>query len=151
MATKESYVVTIYLDRDPGVTDEELVRSLSDWKRLKDEGRNPPKWSKETPTTLEGFIRLLMLNGPHAPLGVPGGIHAMPFVSVFTAPAHWTPVLAQAMSFMAFGLRPGSYLDVARSKTTKAAAGVCGVSHRRFEVVPNGDGEPEVEEVRVDA
>lgn len=151
MATKESYIVTFYLDRDPGVADEELVRSLSDWKRMKDEGRNPPKWNKETPTTLEGFVRLLMLNGPHTTLGTPGGDYSlMPCVAIFQAPAAWTSILAQALSFMAFGLRPGSYLDVVRSKTTAKDAGVC-VSHRRFEIVRNGDGEPEVEEVRVDA
>lgn len=145
MATKEAYIVTFHLDRDPGVADEELVRSLSDWKRMKDEGRKPPKWPAETaPTTLEGFLRLL--TGPDVPFGFDG----TSCVAIFRAPAAWTSVLAQAMSFMAFGLRPGAYLDVLRSKTAAKDAGVC-VSHRRFEIVRNGDGEPEVEEVRVDA
>lgn len=146
MATKESYIVTFHLDRDPGVVDEELVRSLSDWKRMKDEGRNPPKWPVEaTPATLEGFLRLL--TGKDVPFGFDGTT----CVPIFRASAAWTSVLAQAMSCMAFGLRPGAYLDVLRSKTAAKDAGVWRVSHRRFEIVRNGDGEPEVEEVRVDA
>lgn len=151
MSTKEAYIVTFHLDRDPGVADEEFVRSLSDWKRMKDEGGRPPKWPMEAaPATLEGFLRLL--TGPDAPFGITKGDNGLTCVAVFVAPATWTSVLAQAMSFMAFGLRPGSYLDVSRtrSRTTAKTADVSAL-RRRFEIVRNGDGEPEVEEVRVDA
>lgn len=138
MARKEeAYVVTMRLVRDPGVPDSELVQSLSDWKRLKDEGRKPPKWSGETPTTLEGFIRLLANSGPAAvsTRKVNGEGRAVECVALFTAPAGWTNIMAEAMSFIAFGLRPGSYLDV-----------VCQSGHRRFGIALNGDGEPEVVE-----
>lgn len=148
MATKETYVVSFHLDRDPGVADEELVRSLSDWKRMKDEGRIPPKWSVgTTPTTLEEFLHLL--TGSNVPSGIWKSDNGLDCVTLFLAPATWTSILAQAMSFMAFGLRPGSYLDVVRSKTAAKTADKS-VSHRRFVIVRNGDGEPEVEEVRVD-
>lgn len=156
MSTKEAYIVTCYLDRDPGVADEELVRSLSDWKRMKDEGGKPPKWPMEAaPATLEGFLRLL--TGPDVPFGILKlkGDNGLSYVALFLAPATWTSVLAQAMSSMAFGLRPGSYLDVSRTRSRTAAKDVgVRVSRRRFEIVLNGDGEPEVKEVkevRVDA
>lgn len=145
---KDVYVATMRLVRDRGVLDEELVRALSDWKRLKDGGANPPKWSRETPDTLEGFLRLLFTSEnakpgtPHS-FGLSVRGDRINVCAIFTAEAGRTPLIAQALSFMAFGLRPGTYLDISRSRSN-------GVSHRRFEIVRNGDGEPEVEEVKAD-
>ena len=138
MARKEeAYVVTMRLVRDPRVPDNELVQSLSDWKRLKDEGRKPPKWSGETPTTLEGFIRLLANSGPAtvSTRRIRGTGRAVECAALFMAPTGWTDIMAQAMSFIAFGLKPGSYLDVA-----------CQSGRRRFGIALNGDGEQEVVE-----
>lgn len=138
MARKEeAYVVTMRLVRDPRVPDNELVRSLSDWKRLKDEGRKPPKWNGETPTTLEGFIRLLANSGPAAisTRRIRGTGRAVECAALFTAATGWTDIMAQAMSFIAFGLKPGSHLDVA-----------CQSGRRRFGIALNGDGEQEVVE-----
>ena len=143
MARMETYVATICLVRDPAVPDEELVRALSDWKRLKDGSEHPPKWNRTgTPDTLEGFLRLLFASKPGipGPFGISTRGNRTSAGALFLAGAGWTPLVAQALSSMAFGLRPGTYLDVSRSRPD-------GVSHRRFEIVCNGDGEPEVEEV----
>lgn len=44
MKEKKNYThaVMLHLVRDPGVPDEDLARSLADWKRLKDSGSPPP-------------------------------------------------------------------------------------------------------------
>ena len=145
MAKMEIYVATLCLVRDRGVSDEELVRTLSDWKRLKEEGsKHPPKWIQaETPDTLEGFLRFLFSAGhatAHNIVGVSTRGDQTKVCAHFLAEAERTPFIAQALSFMAFGLRPGTYLDIARSRGPS-------ISHRRYEIVLNGDGEPEVEEV----
>ena len=148
------HVVSISLVRDPGVPDEDLVRSLTDWKRMKDEGRKPPSWGCDvSPGTLDGFLRLLTrADVPEAkPMSeilhrVNGSITDC--VAMFGAPRGWDEVLAQALSFMAYGLRPGSSMSVSwRYGASKRRM----LNHRReFNVVLNGDGEPEVEEVRTD-
>lgn len=134
---KDVYVATMRLVRDPGFGDAELVRTLSDWKRLKDGGANPPEWSRETPDTLDGFVRLLANSGPAS---VTKRKNEVMCAMLFEAAAGWTDVMAQAFSSIAFGLRPGLFLDVS-----------CLAGHRRFGIVRNGDGEPEVEEVDPDA
>lgn len=142
---KYTYAVTLHLVRDPGVSDGDLARSLADWKRMKDSGRSPPDWGREPDGTLCGFLRMLTRSGESSPMretaiASRGGGAMLDCVNVFDAPARWTDVLAQALSFMAYGLRPGTYLDVSRSRGP-------GAIRRRYEVVLNGDGEPEVEEV----
>lgn len=144
MAKMEIYVATLCLVRDRGVPDEELVQALSDWKRLKEGSKHPPKWIQaETPDTLERFLRFLFEAG-HATVHNIVGIFTRgdrtKVDAYFLAEVGRTPFIAQALSFMAFGLRPGTYLDIARSRGPS-------ISHRRYEIVLNGDGEPEVEEV----
>lgn len=149
MARMEIYVASLCLVRDPAVPDEELVRALSDWKRLKDGNKQSPKWIRTgTPDTLEGFLRLLFTSenvkpGTLSSFGISTRGDRTNVCVIFTAEAGRTLLIAQALSFMAFGLRPGTYLDISRSRSN-------GVSHRRYEVVRNGDGEPEVEEVKAD-
>lgn len=144
MAKMETYVATLCLVRDRGVSDEELVRAFSDWKRVKVGGKHPPKCVQaETPDTLEGVLRLMLGSG-HADKrsdfrSSTRGDRTVA-CACFVAEAGRTPFVAQALSFMAFGLRPGTYLDIARSRGP-------GTSRRRYEIVLNGDGEPEVEEV----
>ena len=151
MAKMEIYVATLCLVRDPAVSNEELVRAFSDWKLMKAEGKHPPKWVQaETPDTLEGVLRLMFSSGDaepgtrsyldHTIFGMSTRGRQTNACAYFLAEAERTPSVAQALSFMAYGLRPGTYLDVARSRGP-------GAIHRRYEVVLNGDGEPEVEEV----
>ena len=150
MARMEVYAAELYLVRDPGVSDEELVRALSDWKRLKDGSKHPPKWNRaEIPDTLVGFLRLLFASGQAARpshfgisnyFGISIRGDRTNVSAYFVAEADRTPFIAQALSFVAFGLRPGTYLDIARSQGP-------GTHRRRYEIVLNGDGEPEVEEV----
>ena len=142
---KYTYAVTLHLVRDPGVSDEGLAKSLADWKRLKDSGRPPPDWGREPDGTLCGLLRMLTRSDESCPtMIVPRGGGAMlDCANLFDAPADWTDVLAQALSFMAYGLRPRTYMDVSRCGPDASKSAV----HRRFEIVLNGDGEPEVEEV----
>lgn len=143
-----SYAVTLHLVRDPGVSDGDLARSLADWKRLKDSGRSPPDWGQEPDGTLRGFLRMLTRSGKsdymkEAAVVRRGGGTMLDCVNVFYAPARWMDILAQALSAMAYGLRPRTYLNISRVGLHTSKPGV----FRRFEIVLNGDGEPEVEEV----
>jgi hypothetical protein len=140
----ETYVATLCLVRDRGVSDEELMRAFSDWKRMKAGGKHPLKWVQvETPDTPEGIFRLLFASRQgdrsiHFGISTRGDRTVV--CACFVAEAGRTPFIAQALSFMAFGFRPGTYLDIGRSQGP-------GVSRRRYVIVLNGDGEPEVEEV----
>ena len=155
--TEKNYmhVVSISLVRDPGVPDEDLVRSLTDWKRMKDEGQNPPCWGCDaSPETLDGFLRLLVRADapdakPMTEILYRAGGTVVDCVALFMAPRGWDGVLAQALSFMAYGLRPGSSMYVAWRYGSSARR--LRNYHREFNVVLNGDGEPEVEEVDGDA
>ncbi len=145
---KYTYAVTLHLVRDPGVSDGDLARSLADWKRMKDSGRSPPDWGQEPDGTLRGFLRMLTRSGKSAYMKEAtivrrGGGTMLDCVNVFNAPARWTDVLVQALSFMAYGLRPRTYMNVScvRPDMSKPA------TFRRFEIVLDGDGEPEVKEV----
>lgn len=143
-----TYAVTLHLVRDPGVSDGDLARSLADWKRMKDSGRFPPDWGWEPDGTLGGFLRMLTRSGKSSRMNETriisrGGGTMLDCVNVFYAPADWTDVLAQAFSFMAYGLRPRTYMSVSRLGADASKPAVL----RRFEIVLNGDGEPEVEEV----
>lgn len=147
------HVVTasMSLELDPGIPVEDLVRTLTEWKRMKDGGRTPPQWGcREAPKTLEGFLRLLTradVPGTNPMTEIlhrcDGGI--VDCVAMFEAPAGWPDVMVQAFSSMAYGLRPGS--DMAVSWGYSESEDRMWVHHREFKVVLNGDGEPEVEEV----
>lgn len=144
---KYTYAVDLHLVRDPDVSDGDLARSLADWKRMKDSGRFPPDWGREPDGTLGGFLRMLTRSG-ESPLMKETAIVSrengvvLDCVNVFDAPACWTDVLAQALSFMAYGLRPRTYMDISRRDSGASKH----VVFRRFKIVLNGDGEPEVEE-----
>lgn len=143
------YVVSATLVRDPGVPDKDLVRSLSDWKRLKDGGSEPPQWGgKAAPRTLRGFLCLLArADVPEAmtmlEINHRSGANAVDYVAMFEAPPCWADVLAQALSSMAYGLRPGTEMTVScrRGGTSRSR-----LRTRTYGIVLNGDGEPEVEE-----
>ena len=148
MEEKKNYphAVMLHLVRDPGVPDEDLARSLADWKRLKDSGSPPPDWGREPDGTLDGFLRLIVKSGSlpdivrEAVIKRRAGGTILDCMNIFAAPASWTDVMAQALSFMAYGLRPRTYMSVS-----------CGCpgpkTFRRFEIVVNEDGEPEAGEV----
>ena len=144
---KYTYAVALHLVRDPGVSDGDLARSLADWKRMKDSGRSPPDWGREPDGTLGGFLRMLTRSGDSSLMKETkvvsrGNGAVLDCVNVFDAPACWTDVLAQALSFMAYGLRPRTYMGVSRRDPSASKPAV----FRRFKIVLNGDGEPEVEE-----
>ena len=140
-----TYAVSIHLVRDPGVTDDELVESLTQWKELQDAGPDAPEWNTGgTPATLDGFLRLLVRSGDSDRMSAAGIVRrgdVINCVNTFEGPGGWIDLIAKALSWVAYGLKARTYLN------TSCVHGTAGVVFRRFEVFLNGDGEPEFEEV----